>query len=47
MTMKVYLLPGIATDHHLFDRLDLNGLDVVKLDWPRFRRCLLYTSRCV
>ena len=36
--MKVYLLPGIATDHHLFDRLDLGGLDVVKLDWPRFRR---------
>lgn len=36
--MKVYLLPGIACDHHLFDRIDLGGFDVVKLDWPRFRR---------
>ena len=35
--MKVYLLPGIACDHRLFDRIDLNGYDVVKLDWPCFR----------
>ncbi|MFZ1686527.1 MAG: alpha/beta hydrolase [Flavobacteriales bacterium] len=35
--MKIYLLPGIACDHRLFARLDLNGHDVVKLDWPRFR----------
>lgn len=35
--MKVYLLPGIACDHRLFDRIDLNGFDAVKLDWPHFR----------
>lgn len=34
--MTVYLLPGIGCDHRLFDRLDLAGLDVVKLDWPDF-----------
>jgi len=36
--MHVYLLPGIACDHHLFDRIDLHGFDVVKLDWPRFKK---------
>ncbi|MEO8067922.1 MAG: alpha/beta hydrolase [Flavobacteriales bacterium] len=38
--MRIYLLPGIACDHRLFDRVNLRGLDVVKLDWPHFReRC--------
>ena len=35
--MNVYLLPGIGCDHRLFDRIDLLGIDVVKLDWPEFR----------
>lgn len=35
--MKVYLLPGIGCDHRLFDRMDLTGLDVVKMDWPEFK----------
>ena len=34
--MTVYLLPGVGCDGRLFDRLDLAGLDVVKLTWPRF-----------
>ncbi len=34
--MKVYLLPGIGCDHRLFDRIDLSGMDVVKLRWPEF-----------
>lgn len=35
--MKLYLLPGIGCDHRLFDRMGLEGLDVVKLDWPEFK----------
>ena len=34
--MRVYLLPGIACDHRLFDRIELAGSDVVALDWPAF-----------
>ena len=34
--MKVYLLPGIGCDPRLYDRIDLTGLDVVKLAWPAF-----------
>ena len=34
--MKLYLLPGVGCDGRLFERLDLSGLDVVRLDWPRF-----------
>ncbi len=34
--MKLYLLPGVGCDGRLFDRLDLSGLDVVRLNWPRF-----------
>lgn len=34
--MKVYLLPGIGCDHRLYDRIDLPGMDVVKLTWPDF-----------
>jgi pimeloyl-ACP methyl ester carboxylesterase len=34
--MKVYLLPGIGCDHRMYDRFDLEGLDVHKLDWPPF-----------
>ena len=34
--MKLYLLPGVGCDGRLFDRLDLSGVDVVRLNWPRF-----------
>ena len=34
--MKLYLLPGVGCDGRLFDRLDLSGVDVVHLNWPRF-----------
>ena len=34
--MKVYLLPGIGCDHRLYDRIDLTGINAVKLDWPEF-----------
>ena len=34
--MTIYLLPGIGCDKRLYDRIDLTGLDVVKLDWPHF-----------
>ncbi len=34
--MKVYLLPGIGCDPRLYDRIDLSGIDVVKLAWPDF-----------
>lgn len=34
--MKVYLLPGIGCDARLYDRIDLTGLDAVKLSWPPF-----------
>lgn len=34
--MKVYLLPGIGCDPRLYDRIDLTGLEVVKLSWPDF-----------
>lgn len=36
MTMKLYLLPGVGCDGRLFGRLDLQGLDVVHLEWPAF-----------
>jgi pimeloyl-ACP methyl ester carboxylesterase len=36
MSMKLYLLPGVGCDGRLFDRLDLQGMDVVRLAWPRF-----------
>ncbi|HEX2618219.1 MAG TPA: alpha/beta hydrolase [Flavobacteriales bacterium] len=35
--MTIYLLPGVGCDERLFDRLSLEGLDVVKLSWPEFR----------
>lgn len=42
--MTIYLLPGIGCDHRLYDRIDLAGLDVVKLDWPEFPKgCTLAT----
>jgi pimeloyl-ACP methyl ester carboxylesterase len=34
--MTIYLLPGVGCDARLFERLDLPGFDVVKLEWPRF-----------
>ena len=34
--MTIYLLPGVGCDERLFDRLSLEGLDVVKLNWPAF-----------
>lgn len=34
--MTLYLLPGVGCDGRLFDRLRLDGVDVVKLQWPRF-----------
>ncbi|MBS1582468.1 MAG: alpha/beta hydrolase [Bacteroidetes bacterium] len=36
MPPRTYLLPGIGCDHRLFERLTLDGLDVVMLDWPDF-----------
>ena len=33
-TMDVYLIPGLGADHRLFDRLQLPGHRMVKLDWP-------------
>lgn len=42
--MKVYLLPGVGCDERLFQRLDLDGLDVVKLNWPRFTHDSTLTS---
>lgn len=35
--MTIYLLPGVGCDARLFDRLSLDGLNVVKLEWPEFR----------
>lgn len=34
--MTIYLLPGIGTDPRLYDRIRLDGLDVVRLAWPLF-----------
>lgn len=34
--MTLYLLPGIGCDHRLYERLELEGLDTVLLDWPEF-----------
>lgn len=34
--MIVYLLPGVGCDARLFERLDLAGFEVVKLEWPAF-----------
>lgn len=34
--MTIYLLPGIGCDHRLYDRWDMDGLVVRKLDWPAF-----------
>lgn len=42
--MRVYLLPGIACDHRLFDRIDLTGSEVVALDWPAFPTGCTLTS---
>jgi pimeloyl-ACP methyl ester carboxylesterase len=36
--MTLYLLPGVGCDGRLFDRLDLEGIDAVKLTWPRFQK---------
>lgn len=36
--MRLYLLPGMGCDDRLFERLDLEGLDVVKLTWPAFEQ---------
>ena len=36
--MKVYLLPGVGCDERLFTRLDLQGIDAVKLTWPPFAK---------
>ena len=33
-SMDVYLIPGLGADHRLFDRLELPGHRLVKLDWP-------------
>lgn len=42
--MKVYLLPGVGCDARLFERLELNGFDVVKLEWPAFHADSTLTS---
>ena len=36
--MTIYLLPGVGTDHRLFDRIDLKGYKAVYLDWPPFAK---------
>jgi pimeloyl-ACP methyl ester carboxylesterase len=36
--MTLYLLPGIGCDHRLYDRWNVDGLVVRKLDWPDFPR---------
>lgn len=35
--ITVYLLPGVGCDGRLFDRLDLEGFRVERLEWPAFR----------
>ncbi|MCC7502749.1 MAG: alpha/beta hydrolase [Flavobacteriales bacterium] len=34
--MTIYLLPGMGCDARLFERLHLDGYEVVKLEWPSF-----------
>ena len=34
--MTIYLLPGMGCDARLFERLQLNGFEVVNLEWPSF-----------
>lgn len=34
--MTVYLIPGVGCDPRLFDRIDLQDLRCVKLEWPEF-----------
>ena len=34
--MTIYLLPGMGCDARLFERLHLDGYEVVKLEWPAF-----------
>lgn len=31
--MKIYLMPGLGYDCRIFDLLDLNNFDVVRLHW--------------
>ena len=33
--MHIYLIPGLGADSRLFDKLDLSGHTVHRLEWPR------------